>query len=85
MLGDVGLKMLDFMAFGGSVPGAIQAGDVPVALKNLQQALSKMPEQVEAAGDAGEDQPAVSLPTRAVSLLALLQAAIAEETYVRWD
>jgi hypothetical protein len=48
-------------------------------------ALEKTPQQVEAAGDADDDQPAVSLHTRAVPLVQLLQAAVEEETYVRWD
>jgi hypothetical protein len=85
MLGDVGFKMLEMIAFGTAVPGAINAEDVPQALDNLKMALEKMPEQVEAAGDADDDQPAVSLHTRAVPLVQLLQAAVEEETYVRWD
>ena len=85
MFGDVGLNMLEMIAFGTAIPGAINAEDVPRALDNLKLALDKMPEQVEAAGDADADQPAVSLHTRAVPLVELLQAAAAEETYVRWD
>ena len=85
MFGDVGRQMLEMMAFGTSVPGAINAEDVPQALENLKQALDKLPEQVEPAGDAGDDQPAVSLHTRAVPLVELLQAAVADETYVRWE
>ena len=84
MLGDIGLKMLEMMAFGSPVPGAISAEDVPSALKNLQSALDKLPTQVAPAGDA-DDQPAVSVHTRAVPLVELLQAAVADETYVRWD
>jgi hypothetical protein len=85
MLGDVGHKMLEMMAFGTAVPGAINAEDVPQALDNLKMALEKMPEQVEAAGDADDDQPAVGLHTRAVPLVQLLQAAVEEEAYVRWE
>lgn len=85
MFGDVGHKMLEMIAFGTAVPGAINAEDVPRALDNLKMALEKMPEQVEAAGNDGDDQPAVSLHTRAVPLVQLLQAAIEEETYVRWE
>ena len=85
MLGDIGLKMLEMMAFGSSVPGAINAEDVPGALKNLQSALDKLPAQVEPAGEADDDQPAVSVHTRAVPLVELLQAAVADETYVRWE
>lgn len=85
MFGDIGLKMLEMMAFGTSIPGAINVEDVAVALKNLESALDKIPQQVEPAGDADDDQPAVGLHTRAVPLIELLQAAVAEETYVRWE
>jgi hypothetical protein len=85
MLGDVGRKMLEMMAFGSSVPGAILSTDVPAALDNLQMALGKLPPQVEPAGEAGEDEPAVSVHTRAIPLVELLQAAAADETHVRWE
>ena len=85
MLGDVGRKMLEMMRFGTAVPGAINAEDVPVALDNLQLALARMPEKVEPAGDADDGEPAVSLHTRAIPLVELLRAAMADETYVRWE
>jgi hypothetical protein len=85
MLGDVGRKMLEMMAFGSSVPGAIISRDVPAALDNLQMALDKLPPQVEPADQAGEDEPAVSVHTRAIPLVELLQAAAADETHVRWE
>ena len=85
MFGDVGLKMLELMKFGTSVPGAVNAEDVAQALDNLRMALQKMPEQVEPAGEGDEDQPAVSLHTRAIPLVELLQAALADETYLRWE
>jgi hypothetical protein len=71
--------------FDADYPGAIDSADVPTALANLKAALDKMPQQVEPAGEAGEDQPAVSLHTRALPLIELLQAAIADEDYVRWE
>jgi hypothetical protein len=85
MLGDIGRKMLEMMAFGSAVPGAINVADVPTALDNLNKALDKLPPQVESTGEAGEDQPAVSLHTRAIPLVELLQAAVVDETYVRWE
>jgi len=85
MLGDVGHKMLDMMAFGSTVPGAIIAQDVLTALDNLKSALDKLPPQVESAGEADEDQPAVSMQTRAIPLVELLQAAAADETHIRWE
>ncbi len=85
MFGDIGLRMLELMGFGSSIPGAINIEDLPEALANLKDGLDKMPQQVEPAGDAEDDQPAVSLHTRAVPLIELLQAAIADETYLRWE
>ncbi len=85
MFGDDGLKLLESMGFGTSVPGAIDAGDVPRALENLRQALERLPQPAESVGDADDDQPAVSLHTRAIPLIELLEAAVAAETYVHWE
>ena len=85
MFGEVGLKMLEMMDYGVSVPGAILAEDVPLALSNLQNRLDSVAEVVEPAGEAGDDQPAVSLHARAVPLLELLQAAVADENIVSWE
>jgi hypothetical protein len=85
MLGDVAVKMLEMMGYGTSIPGAIDIDDLPEALQNLEQALGKVPPQIEAAVDAEDDQPAVSLQNRAIPLLELLQAAIDDKTYVRWE
>jgi len=85
MFGEVGLKLLDMMDFGVSVPGAILAEDVPRALSNLQNRLESVVEVVEPTGEAGDDQPAVSLYTRAVPLIELLQSAVADENIVSWE
>jgi len=85
MVGDVGTKMLEMMGFGVSVPGAIIAEDVAQALSNLLRGLESVMEFVEPAGDAGDDEPAVSLHTRALPLIELLQSAIDDENHVRWE
>ncbi|MFA9419963.1 MAG: DUF1840 domain-containing protein [Gammaproteobacteria bacterium] len=85
MFGDVGLKMLEMMDYGVSVPGAIIAEDVPRALSNLQNRLESLVEVVEPAGEADEGEPAVSLHTRALPLIELLQSAVANENIVRWE
>jgi len=85
MFGDVGLKMLEMMAFGKRVPGAIGAADVAQALDNLRQELGKIPDQLQAAGAEDEEQPSTSLHTRALPLLELLEAAIEDECAVCWD
>ena len=85
MFGDVGKRMLDLMGYGSTVPGAIDPEDLPQALANLRRGLAALPDEVEPAGDADEDQSAVSVHTRAVPLIALLEAAIADESYLRWE
>ena len=85
MFGDVATKMLEMMGYGSSVPGAIVSADVAQALGNLLSDLESVMEVVEPAGDADDDQPAVSLHTRAVPLIELLQSAIDDENHVRWE
>lgn len=85
MLGAVAGQMLDMMGFGKAVPGAIDAADVPRALENLERALARVPPEVAPVADADDEEPAVSLHTRARPLLELLRAAAAEQTHVRWE
>lgn len=85
MFGDVGRKMLEMMAFGSKVPGAIDAADVPRALQNLRAALAKTPTPVETGAGDEDEPPPVGLYTRALPLLEMLEAAIAAETYVSWE
>ena len=85
MFGEVGTRMLEMMDFGSTVPGAIRPEDLPAALENLENALAKLPRQAESAGEDDDDQPRVELHTRAVPLIELLRAAIADEAYVRWE
>ncbi|MCZ6798500.1 MAG: DUF1840 domain-containing protein [Gammaproteobacteria bacterium] len=85
MFGEVALKLLKMMDFGVSVPGGIIAEDVPQALSNLQRQLESVIDVVEPADDAEDDQPAVSLHTRALPLIELLQSAVADQNNVRWE
>jgi hypothetical protein len=85
MFGDVAQKLLKMMDYGVSVPGGIVTEDLPQALSNLQRELESVADVVEPAGDAQEDQPAVSLHTRALPLIELLQSAIADQNNVRWE
>jgi hypothetical protein len=85
MFGDVAKKMLEMMGFGSRVPGAIRVEDVPRALENLRRGLATVPDQPQPAGDEDDEEPTTSLHTRALPLLELLQAAIADESRVRWE
>jgi hypothetical protein len=85
MFGEVGLTMLEMMDYGTSIPGAIVPEDVSHALSNLQRGLESVMPTTEAAGDSGEEQPAVGLHTRALPLIELLQSAIDGQNHVRWE
>lgn len=84
MLQNNAMRLLDMMGFGHAVPGAIDDAHVPEALQNLQQALQRLPPLAADESD-DDDQPKISLHTRALPLLELLEAAIRDETYVRWE
>jgi hypothetical protein len=85
MFGDIGLTLLEMMDFGKAVPGAIGAADVPQALKNLQRKLDALPEQQQPVDADPDDVSAINLKTRAVPLLDLLRAAIADKKAIRWE
>ena len=74
MFGDVALAMLKMMGHSATVPGAIQAEDVPKALSLLTAAIdaNKALPRVE---DKEADAPAVSMANRALPLVNLLTAA----------
>ena len=85
MFGNVAVQFLQMMGFGEQVPGALRIEDVPEALDNLRRGLEQIPDQLQPAGNEDAEQPTTSLQTRALPLLELLQAAIADETRVRWE
>ena len=85
MFGDAGLKMLEMMGFGSTVPGAINSEDVPAARDNLKRALARIPEEIGSESDDDDGKPAVTLQMRALPLLQMLEAAAAEETYISWE
>lgn len=82
MFGDVAISMLKIMGHSGTVPGAIQPQDLPLALSKLREAVdaSKAPEQDPEGGDF---EPGLS--QRALPLINLLKAAIDADAHVMWD
>jgi Domain of unknown function (DUF1840) len=98
MFGDIGKQLLQMMGASGKVPGALDATDVPEALRRLQAAVEDVkslthetaaPPAVNedsAADDEDEDKPpTVSIATRAVPLISLLKRAAAAEAEVMWE
>ncbi len=88
MFGDVAVTLLKLMGQSGTVPGAILAADVPVALSRLTAAIDKTHTETSAddhekVGDV--DETRVSLSNRALPLVNLLTAAWQENCDVMWE
>lgn len=83
MFGDVALAMLKMMGHSKTVPGAILAADVPMALDRLKAAInadhSSLPAEKES-----EDELMVSMADRALPLIDLLTAAAEGECNLMW-
>jgi hypothetical protein len=83
MFGDVALGMLKMMGHSATVPGAIRAEDVPLALSRLRAAIDAEKSSSSLA-DNNADEPVVSVAHRALPLINLLAAAAKEKSYVTW-
>ncbi|BBB30891.1 DUF1840 domain-containing protein [Neptunomonas japonica] len=83
MFGDVALAMLKMMDHSGSVPGAILAADVPVALGKLTAAIEAGTAPPPAMDD--DEEVEVSLATRALPLIDLFTAAAKAKSNVMWE
>lgn len=85
MFGDVALVMLKMMGHSGTVPSAIRAEDVPVALSRLTAAVNAGKSSPPPVGkDADADEPVVSMAHRALPLINLLAAAAKDGCDVMW-
>jgi hypothetical protein len=71
------------MGHSATVPGAIRAEDVPLALSRLRAAIDAEKSSPSLA-DNNADEPVVSVAHRALPLINLLAAAAKEKSYVTW-
>ena len=55
------------------------------ALDNLRRGLQNIPKDTTVDQEADDNEPLVNLHTRALPLIELLQAAIADNNDVRWE
>jgi hypothetical protein len=93
MFSDVAQQLLQLMGHSGTVPGAIKAEDVPAALARLESAIAQRkaaeaaesPEPSDVDPDDQDAPQQVPLPRRAVPLLELLRAAVADNADVMWS
>ena len=91
LFGDVAKRLLKMMGHSGTVPSAILAEDIPVALDRLKRAIeaekSTFAAPPEPAGDTqsgDQGEEAVSLEYRAFPLIELLTAAAKKNCDVMW-
>jgi hypothetical protein len=84
MLNDTGEVILELMDFGNLIPGAIAAADIRQALSNLQKNLADESGQKDQDKEEDDQQPPVSLTTRAMPLLELLKSAVDNDNDVSW-
>jgi len=84
MFKDLALSMIKMMEQDTSVPGVIQAADVPLALRHLTAAVEAAKGSPPVESD-DPDEPAISMSHRAAPLIELLSAAAKAENNVRWD
>ena len=89
MFGDVAFAMLRMMGHSPTVPGAILVDDLSAALARLRAgvAATSAHDQVSQQNDVRteDDERPVSLGHRALPLIQLLEAALADKENVMWD
>ena len=85
MFGDVAEQMLKMMGSSGNIPGALLAEDIPAALKRLQTAIKTHEAMEEDINESDDDEPKVSLSTRAMPLIELMKSAAEQGKHVMWE
>ena len=86
-LTDVGKQLIELMGHTPHVPGAVLARDLSAALARLRAGLATIEtdDQAVDASQTDEEERPVSLSRRAMPLIALLEAARADNENVMWD
>ena len=88
MFGDVALQLLKLMGRRETVPSAIEPEDIPDALNRLRNGLAIL-EQSDASSQPtdtiDDEEPRVSISTRAGPLIELLEASQGANVPVMWE
>jgi hypothetical protein len=88
MFGDIAKRFIKAMGHSGTVPGAINAEDLPRALEQLRTSVrAEVAVDEKSANDKrlNEDVDYVSIDKRAKPLIELLEAAIEQNQDILWD
>ena len=84
LFGDVALSLLKMMGHSATIPGAILAADVPVALSRLTSAINAEKASPPDDKDEDRDESEVSMAHRSLPLINLLTAAAKANSNVMW-
>ncbi len=90
MFSNVAVTLLKMAGHSGTIPSAIMAGDVAIALSRLREGLVAAGREKECKPSdseiaEGADTPAVGLQLRAYPLIQLLSAAAEQGCDVMWE
>lgn len=87
MFGDVAAQLLKMMGHTGTIPSAIVAKDIPVALAHLEAAIeaTKQEHEPDVSEEDNQQASSVSIPHRALPLIEMLNAAIEDDSNVMWE
>ncbi|WP_419421026.1 DUF1840 domain-containing protein [Legionella sp. D16C41] len=83
--GDIARRLIQLMGHSNNIPGAITADDIDLALNNLLDGLDKLKNKVKAMQFDQEDEPDISLATRAVPLIDMLKSAKENRESIIWQ
>ena len=83
LFGDIALTLLKMMEHSTTIPGAILAADVPMALSRLTSAINAE-KTSPTYTDNNKDELEFSLAHRSLPLINLLTAAVKENSNVMW-
>lgn len=85
MFSQVAVQLLQLLGHSGKVPGAFYAEDVASRLALLQENLQQWQDEHSATHNDDKDEAPVSLRSRAVPLIELLQKAVKGGNNVHWE
>jgi len=92
MHGEAAGALLKAMGHSGTVPGAILATELPVALASLRRELDRQarsppppPPEDGAEDEEREREPPVTLRMRALPLVDMIETAIARSSDLMWE
>ncbi|GIU40090.1 DUF1840 domain-containing protein [Shewanella colwelliana] len=87
LFGHIATHLLNIMGHSGTVPGAFRPEELPAALQKLMIAVDDKTNMTTdtTIDDDNDDEHDVSLRSRALPVIALLQSAIDANVNVMWE